>query len=289
MSKYFEAQLGLSVSDTVTAVIGNRGLNKSSLCNRLRNVVDHPADGHEDADIVTHGTRIYSLKNSEDHKIMDLPDYGSAEWYDVEVPIDAAMSHLHAADCVLLVISRSFPEAWFEDLLSLCLDLGKPFVLVQAGIHDIITQIMQEECLCRRKALELYKEGVLKKCEDVTNSRLLIFCIDDAQWQNAIKAYEAGEYDAAKLHYDEGKLLKFVTGLGLAKSLPRSSSDFLERLFETESKRETTPEETQLETVLQDVHYINRNGEPCSRRRQDANLTSRELFRYLRIPDLPEH
>ena len=253
-------QLGASTSDTIIAVIGRPGGGKSSVCNRLCNAIDHPKDGRVVAEVLsdTSEPQLYNLRDSKCSKVLDVPGYGSYEHPDDDVSSFAVRNHLHAADCVLLVYSNRFTDA-DADLLQWCEEHKKPVALVQTGIHDIILQIMQRERVSRPQALTLFRDKVLEMSKNADDERVLFFFVDNMQWRTAIEAYEAGDYDAAQLQYDEARLLKFVTRAGLAKSTPYSSgSSFFKSLFETEldEAAKNATEGTQLETVLQAAHFI---------------------------------
>ena len=261
MSKVNGTPLEISASDTFGVILGDRRSGKSTLCNRLCTTVNFPQDGREVADVLdsTSEPCVYNLKNSQHNKILDISSYRSRELPDDDMASFATRNHLHRADFVIIVFChRSLPLA---DVISWCQDNQKPTIAVATRTSDLTKFVMREEKCCHSDARIQVGNMIRDIAEDLREDKIPFFAVDTDQWQTAIEAYEAGNYDAAQLHYDEGELLKFVARAGQAKSAPGGSvSAFFQSYTEQSRKKEADSyETTQLDTVLLDVHHYSRN------------------------------
>ena len=199
-------KIEFSASDTVGVILGDRRSGKSTLCNRLCTTVDIPQDGRDVADVldITDEPCVYNLKNSEHGKILDVPNYRSEEFPDEDMASFAARNHLHRADYVILSWShRSLPP---DDYFSWCEDNEKPVLCVMHWTMDTTRHVMREE-KCSQSEAETQIRQLTRELKDaMIETGVPHFLIDTEQWQTAIVAYEAGDYDAAQLHNDEGEL-----------------------------------------------------------------------------------
>ncbi len=258
MSESNTTRLKISASDTVGAIVGEPKIGKSTLCNRLCTTIDYPPDERDVADVYcyTDEPEVYNLKNSRHDKILDLPGYLSEEFPSDDMASFAARNHLHRADYVIIILSHRHKSP-AEDIVEWCMDNDKPCVFVQTGIHDYQSLAMREHKCSQSEAITHIRE---RSYEYYVHEEVPYFMVDTEQWQTAIEAYEAGDYDAAQLHYDEGELLKFVARVGQVKYTPGGS---LPALFESHAERQSKDESencpTQLETALLDVHFISRS------------------------------
>ena len=252
-------KLEFSASDTVGVVLGDRRSGKSTLCNRLCTNVDFPQDGREVADVLdnTSEPRVYNLKNSKHGKILDVPGYRSEGFPDEDMASFAARNHFHRADYVIVVYShRALPP---NDIITWCKANEKPMIAVINWTQAVTRLMMREEKCSQSEIQSQMRDYVRYVAKDLRGQKIPFFAVDTKQWHNAIKAYGAGDYDAARLHYGEGELLKLVARAGQAESTPGGS---VSAVFESHAERESKIESenypvTHLETVLLDVHVIN--------------------------------
>ncbi len=257
MSESTTTQLEISASDTVGVILGDYRSGKSTLCNRLCTTIDFPQDGCEVADVYSGTDKpcVYTLRNSKHSKILDVPSYRSQEFPDEDMASFVARNHLHRADYVIVIWSHRH-RLPCEDLATWCHKNDKPIVFVFTAIHDFLLMEMQVN-KCSQSEARVVLNRRDRECQ------FPCFSVDTKQWQTAIEAYEAGEYDAAKLHYDESELLQFVARVGQAKStLGGSVSAFFQSYVDTEQglrNESESFETTQLETALLKVHYYSRN------------------------------
>lgn len=248
-------KIEFSASDTVGVIFGKSPSGKSTLCNCLRTTIDFPRDGREVADVCTSEPRVYNLKNSKHDKILDVR---SEKFPDEDMASFAARNHLHRADYVILIRSHRDCPPDDEEIIEWCSDNNKPILFICADHHEYILMTMQAEEMSQSEARAYLRKD---KQLAVRLWETPCFAVDTKQWQTAIEAYQAGDYDAAQLHYDEGELLKFVARVGQAKS---TVSGGVSAYFKSHAKRESQnesenyPETTQLETALLNVHFISR-------------------------------
>ncbi|BDA45248.1 hypothetical protein COCOBI_07-0350 [Coccomyxa sp. Obi] len=163
-------------------------------------------------------------------KIMDNPGWGTR---DQGVDFDKyAEKHLiEVADFFLAVMSTRVLD-FFPAFQAGCHKRGKPFAVVRTKTHESVKTLMKMNRVDEITAFRMLKQATYDELQRNGIHNVRLFLVENELWEEAILAYESGDYKNAVTPYDEGKLVRFIAKASLARYSPAESAcKFLGELF----------------------------------------------------------